>query len=168
LRLNEFEKPQLLVNTAETLSLSNIALLDLMRAVLNKDVPFRFHAKGNSMVPFIRNGDIITISPLLVRKPQFGDIVAFVHPHTEQLVVHRVIGRRNGNYLIKGDASSKSNDGLIPFDSLLGRVTTIQRNGRRIRLGLGFEKVFVGMLSHLKLVVPIRKLFTSINQRIFK
>ena len=68
----------------QDLPLSGQALLDLMRAVLAKGVPFRFCARGWSMAPFIRDGDVITVSPLRQSLPGVGEVVAFVRPEDRQ------------------------------------------------------------------------------------
>ena len=51
------------------LSLSGEALIELMRAVLARGLPFRFAARGFSMAPFIRDGDVISVSPPLSARP---------------------------------------------------------------------------------------------------
>ena len=96
-------KPSLLRRKGDELSLSGPAFVELIRAVLDRGVPFRFKAKGLSMHPFIRHGDVITITPLSENLPRYGDVVAFVRPRTFALVVHRVVGKRDGAFLIKGD-----------------------------------------------------------------
>ncbi len=54
------------------------------------------------MAPFIRNGDVVTISPLRGRRARFGDVVAFANS-TDGLVVHRVVARGPGRYEIRAD-----------------------------------------------------------------
>ena len=54
-------KPAIYSKKTEGLSLSGYVLIELMKAVLEKNVPFRFRGKGFSMSPFIRDGDVITI-----------------------------------------------------------------------------------------------------------
>jgi len=48
------------------LQLSGPSLVELLRSVLDKGVPFRFQAKGFCMTPFIKDGDVITVFPLEV------------------------------------------------------------------------------------------------------
>jgi hypothetical protein len=126
-----------------------------MRAVLARGVPFRFRARGWSMAPFIRDGDVITVSPLRHTLPGVGEVVAFSHPRNGSLVVHRVVARRGTASLIQGDAATDGTDGLIPAESLLGRVTRVQRNGRDVRLGLGPERRAIAWLSRSALLIPL-------------
>jgi hypothetical protein len=133
--------------------------------VLEKGAQFKFRAKGFSMSPFIRDGDVLTVSPFLDRSPAFGDVAAFIHPGTGEFVVHRMIGIRDGAYLIQGDAALES-DGRVPKEKVLGRVTQIKRNGQRIFLGLGPERYLIAFLSCrgllLRAMHPLRKIVRPI------
>jgi signal peptidase I len=115
----------------------------LMAAVLEKGVPFRFSASGSSMTPFIRDGDVITVAPGRIR---YGDVVAFVSPHSEKLTVHRVVRVSIDGYLIKGDNVAEP-DGYVPRASLLGRVSRVEHGSKHVRLGLGIERVVIAFLS---------------------
>lgn len=138
--------PALFVRKGGELPLSGSALLELLRAVLHKGKSFRFRAKGFSMSPFVRDGDVITVSPLSGASLRFGHVVAFIDPGTGKLVVHRVVGRCGGAWFIQGDNIAE-NDGLIPEANLLGRVTRIERAGKRIFFGLGLERSLTAWLA---------------------
>lgn len=151
----QFDEPQLFVVRAEELPLSGTALLELMRAVLAKGLPFRFCARGWSMAPFIRNGDVITISSLQLSKPRIGEIIAFVRPENEKLVVHRVIARHSTDAIFQGDNDLEYPEEVIPQENLLGKVTKIERNGHKVWMGLGPERYMIAWLSRMKLLTPI-------------
>lgn len=138
------------------LLLSSEPLIELMRAVLARGVPFRFRARGCSMTPFIRDGDIITVGPLGHSLPAVGEVVAFVHPHMHSLVVHRVVARTSHGCIVQADHLSGPGDGLIDQTHILGRVQQVQRNGRNIWLGLGPERYLIAFLSRAGLLVPLR------------
>ena len=95
-------KPGLFSIKSGEFSLSGPALIKLLRAVLERGAPFRFRARGFSMSPFIRNGDVITVSPLSAASPRIGDVAAFIHPRTRRLVVHRIIGKKGVSFFHKG------------------------------------------------------------------
>ncbi|MDD2751749.1 MAG: S24/S26 family peptidase [Candidatus Omnitrophica bacterium] len=135
----------------EELFLSGKALAELMLATLEKKAFFRFQVKGFSMSPFIRDGDVVTISPLSCAKSVFGKAVAFIHPCAEKLIIHRVIRDLPGHYLIKGDSLFWP-DGFIPKKNLLGFVSKIERNGKKIRLGLGKEQFLIVFLSRERIL----------------
>jgi len=126
--------------------LSGAALGELSRAVLERGVSFRFRALGGSMYPLIENGDVLTVAPLGRRALSPGDVVEFVHPGHGGLRVHRVVGRRNGAYLVQGDGVTEP-DGWIPRENILGRVTEITREGRRIHFGLGCERFAIALAN---------------------
>ncbi len=96
-----------------------------------------FHIKvkghGNSMSPFIKNGEELIIKPAGRKdtiKP--GDIVAVVNEEKEKIIVHRVIGRKNNFFQIKGDNCSRD-DGYFPETNIIGIVTGIKTDsGKKI------------------------------------
>lgn len=138
MRLNEF-------------SFSGIALAELMQATFTKGASFKFQVKGFSMSPFIKDGDVVTISPALNSSLGFGKSVAFIHPETKKLVIHRIVGKNWTGYLIKGDSATKI-DGLIPRESILGVVTRVERKNKEILLGLGLERFIIAFLSKTRLL----------------
>ncbi|WP_424358775.1 S26 family signal peptidase [Methanocella sp. MCL-LM] len=116
---------------SDGLSLTGGTLVGLLRAVHEKGADFRMTARGWSMYPSIRDGDVITISPFRNRPPHIGEVVAFTRPDAEKLVVHRVMKKVQGAYLIKGD-NTFDPDGTIPEACLLGVVTRVERGTKRI------------------------------------
>jgi signal peptidase I len=151
---SRMSEPSIFLNRGNELSLSGPALAELIQAVLDKETPFRFRAKGISMRPFIRHGDVITISPLSGNLPRCGDVVAFFRPVSKRLVVHRVVGRSDGFLLIKGDNAARD-DGFIPTANILGCVTKVERNGKEVYLGLGPERFLIAFLTRRGLLFPL-------------
>jgi hypothetical protein len=105
--------------------LSAESLTDLMRDVLARGKPFRFRARGLSMSPFIKDGDVLTILPLAGTVPRKGDIVAFIHPATGKVAVHRIVRAESGLFFLKGD-NAPEGDGGLPLDRILGVVGRIE------------------------------------------
>ena len=147
-------KPCLYSVPGGVLSLSGPALQEFLRAVLARGSSFRFKARGFSMHPFIRDGDVVTVSPGGDGKPRLGEVAAFCHPETLNLIVHRVLARRPGGYLLRGD-NAPEEDGLIPPAFVLGRVTRVERRGRRLRLGQGPERRVLALLARYDLLQPV-------------
>jgi len=139
-------KPALRVRKGGELALSGDVLTDLMRSVLAKGRPFRFRARGSSMSPFIKNGDVVTVSPLGGQELRTGEIVAFVHPESGKAAVHRVVGGQPGLYSLKGDNAAKPDGDLGP-DRILGRVTLIERGGKGFRPGRTWRAALIAVLS---------------------
>ena len=134
------------VSHGDELHLSNSGQLELLRAVVERGVLMRTTARGFSMTPFIHDGDVLTIAPLGGRQPEVGDVVAFTLSDTGRLAIHRVIARPNGGWLLRADNAAQA-DGVVPGEQLLGRVVRVERNGRRVCLGLGRERALIAALS---------------------
>ena len=106
------------------------------------------------MHPFIKDGDVITVAPLPPTAPGLGDVVVFVHEKARRLFVHRVT-KKDGGFLVTRGDSARVDDGRISKANLLGHVTHVERNGKRIRLGLGPERSMLGLMARLGLLSPI-------------
>jgi signal peptidase I len=148
------DKPALFSKKGGELQLSGPDLIELLQAILDKGVPFRFRAKGFSMSPFIKDDDVITVSPLTDGSTHSGDIVAFIRSEMKKLVIHRVVGKQGEYFHIKGD-NIPNTDELIPKANILGRVTKVERNGRKIYLGLGPEGFLIAFLTRKGLLFPL-------------
>ncbi len=160
------DSSQFLEISSEELSLPQPAIVDLCRATLNKGAEFRFKASGFSMLPCIRSGDILTVSSITGIPIKFADIVAFTHPISKKLIVHRVLYKKKCAYLIKGDNIHIA-DGFIPSNDIIGRITKVERGSREIRLGMGPERMLVCFLSFLRMFTLL-SICLSGMRRMFK
>ena len=117
------------------------------------------------MSPFIKDSDIITVSPLHSASPNIGDVVAFISPGIGRLVIHRVVGKRGKSYFIKGD-NIPGSDGLVPEAIILGCISKVERNGKDVFFGLGPERFLIAFLTRwgflFHLLVPVWRLVRSI------
>jgi len=158
-------EPALLLRKS-ALSLSGPALKELMQAVLRKNVPFRFRASGFSMAPFIKDGDVLTVSPVPDPPPGLGDVAAFLHPVSGRLAIHRIVAQKKSGYRLKGDGTDAA-DGLVPQANIIGIIRKVERNGHRVLLGLGPEKILIALLSGMgllsQLVHPLWLLFKTLR-----
>ncbi len=121
------------------LRLGDDAFVELAAEILSKGGSFQFRAHGASMAPFIRDGDLLTVTPVDAARLEIGD-VALMRTQWDRLKAHRVIGKqvRGGVLLLetRGDARL-SPDRPVPGDRVLGRVERAQRGGRVYRLDRG-------------------------------
>jgi len=147
-------RPEFSVVKGSDLSLSGPVLVQLLRAVLDRGAAVRFQAKGFSMSPFIKNKDVVTISPLLGKRPELGDIIAFVHPETGGLCIHRIVRKKDRIYVTKGDNISEAGE-CVPTESILGFVTRVERDGKPVFLGLGPERFLIAFLGWRGLLFPL-------------
>ncbi|MDD5174497.1 MAG: S26 family signal peptidase [Candidatus Omnitrophica bacterium] len=138
----------------KAISLSGNTLIELIRGCVENKRSFRFKVKGSSMTPFIKDEDIVTISPVISPSVRIGEAIAFLRPNCGKLVIHRVVKRDGNAYLVKGDGVPGT-DGFIPRDRILGVVAKIERGGRKISFGAGHERVLIALLSRSGLLFPI-------------
>lgn len=108
----------------------------LSAEVLRLGKSLRFQARGHSMQPLVRDGDILLVKPLGERLPRVGDVVLCV-TESSTVLVHRVIRRQlhseGYRYLVQGDKVSQP-DGWIPRTQIYGRVAAIEREGSEINI----------------------------------
>jgi len=105
----------------------------LAAALLGEGQGLRFCARGASMRPFIRDGDVLDVRPVDVRRLRRGDVVLF-RDGEDRLLAHRVVRVSRAGLATQGDALARS-DGVIEYDRLLGRVCSVERGGRQIAVG---------------------------------
>ena len=139
-----------MLESSAELNLSGDGLSCLIKAALSKKACLRLKASGFSMFPFIRDGDILTIDAFQGR-PRLGEVAAALHPVTEKLIIHRIVSKANGSYLLKGDNMFKP-DGLFSSQDILGRVIRIEHKQRHLFVGLGPGRSFIAILSSSRLL----------------
>lgn len=160
-------------NKKEELSIPGTAVMELLRAVHEKGAVFRFKAAGLSMTPSICNNDVITISPLEKIPPFVGEVVAFRHPRTGRLLIHRVVRKNQGTFFIRGD-SLRYTDSYIPRENILGVVTAVERQGRSLFWPNRFlhpfwaRLYFRGYLAYRELRVRLKTALRFIFKRLKK
>ena len=107
----------------------------------------RFRARGGSMYPLIRDGDILEVEPVDASAIKAGDVV-FCRTARGRALAHRVIKKRTEECVVilvtKGDRAADF-DQPISAKDVLGRVASIERAGRNIRLDKGLCK-WMGVL----------------------
>ncbi len=129
-------------------------LLDLTTELLSRGTAVRFRPSGRSMYPSIREGELITVEPVVASDVTLGDIV--LYRSERGLIAHRVIqvsrpqsepsayraagfslrassGEGTLGFLSQGDASLSS-DEPVEAHQILGRVIGVQRNGCNVAL----------------------------------
>lgn len=105
--------------------------------ILGRGSYLQFRAYGNSMAPFIRNGDIVLVEPKKANELRIGDIV-FYRRTGGRHIAHRLIGksRRGGSLALKtrGDNLRDLDASILP-EQVLGRVIRIESQGRYLCIG---------------------------------
>jgi hypothetical protein len=104
---------------------------DLAADLLRRGERLRIKARGGSMLPFVRDGDVAHVMPSAGREIRVGDVICYETP-PGGLILHRVVERDRDRFVAKGDALAFTE--AIDRQHLLGRVVAVERRGRVRRL----------------------------------
>ncbi|MEN6439421.1 MAG: S24/S26 family peptidase [Syntrophobacter sp.] len=116
--------------------------MPVIRDALESGQHVRMTARGSSMFPFIRGGDVVALEPLETT-PVVGDIVlaqCASAAEGERYVLHRVVRVGGGAFFLRGD-SQKDCEGPFLREDILGRATLVIHNGREHRLDRGIYRL---------------------------
>ena len=155
---SDSSEPSSYITGGGELRLSNPGQLELLRGMEERGVPLRTTVRGFSMSPFIRDLDVLTISPLKNKRPRIGDVVAFSHPENGRLAIHRIIKKTFTGWVVKGDNCQEA-DGLVATENIIGRVIRIERNKKKVKLGLGVSGRTIAFLNRGRGLNRLKKLF---------
>jgi translation initiation factor IF-1 len=116
----------------ETRSLSAVLAAELLEA--GHDL--RVRVSGNSMRPFLKDGDVVTIRKTPLAALKKGDIL-FCRCDNDVLILHRLLKTQNDGsapdgmlFYIKGDALDRM-DSPVAAGQCLGKVVTAERRAPR-------------------------------------
>lgn len=144
------------------LDLTGKSIGKLVKEFTQKGKKIRFKAKGNSMIPFIKDSDIITISPYTDRQPLPGDIVAYLNRKTNRLVVHRLIKLSKRSFIAKGDNCFNKDD-AHGKNSIMGHVSHINNSLLMILVMSPSAKKFLAAISSTGILFFFNKIFQKIE-----
>jgi uncharacterized repeat protein (TIGR01451 family) len=101
----------------------------LSRELLKRGMSVRFQARGASMAPCIRDGQIVHVTPVIVSKLREGDIV--LTKGDKGFLMHRlVVAVLDKNVFITRSDTALENDPPVTGEQILGRVVA-----KEIKLG---------------------------------
>src|SRR5215475_6649113 len=102
-------------------------------SLLASGLEFRFQAQGRSMLPFIKDGEILRVKAIDPADVKLGDIVLF--RDRSGFKAHRVIRRNKGKFATRGDAGLET-DEAIRGEQIVGKITAKEcgTSGRLIAL----------------------------------
>ena len=122
---------------ATSMECSSLAFADLSTDLLMSGRSVRFRARGTSMSPLVRDGDIVLVRPVGAGSIRVGDL-AFCRIEPGRAIVHRVIRKQAGpagiRFTVQGDQRARP-DGVIAEAEVFGRVVAINRDGVHIGTG---------------------------------
>jgi signal peptidase I len=104
---------------------------ELASQVLRQGRGLWIKARGGSMTPFLRDGDVAFVMPAGDGEIRVGDVICY-ESTAGRLFLHRVVTRQQGRVVTKGDALTSAD--VICLRQILGTVSAIARRGRVRRL----------------------------------
>ncbi len=120
------------------------------KELLGEGKKVSLYVQGNSMRPFLRNGDKVLLSSASSRRIKKGAIV--LARSSMGIVLHRIVRVDANNCLLAGDAHSKQIEKASIAD-VIGIVVGAHRYGKEIRLN-SLHKRFLSFLW--RILRPLR------------
>ena len=110
-------------------TISNEEFFKHITSLLDAGEAVRLRVKGYSMTPVIINErDDVLLLPAKGAKLHNNDIVLFKEPRTGAYILHRIVGKQNETYIIRGDGNPFGKESCHIGD-IAGVVVRIYRNG---------------------------------------
>ena len=122
----------------------------LAAEVLRSRGELRLQVTGASMLPAVWPGDVLSIRSCAPHELRLGEIVLVEHEGGFR--VHRLVREEDGGarFITRGDAMPQD-DPAVDAARVLGKVTSIERGGRRIS-----PKAYLKLLERLTGAVASR------------
>jgi hypothetical protein len=124
---------------------------ELAAEVLRRGGSLRIKARGGSMLPFLRGGDVVTVAPTPSSAVTIGDVICYESP-PGRLLLHRVIRRHDAGFVTKGDALSWTES--IDAAAVLGTVVAIEREGRAVRWNSDAARRWNRVIASVSCLIP--------------
>lgn len=126
-----FFKQEFLRMNSQNISFSD--LLPIIQEKIQKGESFSFLANGDSMLPFLRNGqDLVTLSPKPERFKK-NDVI-FYRRENGQFILHRIVKiLDSGEMWLCGDNQLYIERKIFPED-VIAILTEIKRDGKMLSL----------------------------------
>lgn len=134
------------------------------------DERLMFFYYGLSMEGTFHFGDCLFVEPVPLHDLRPGDVVIYRRPESpdadQDKIVHRVIKVVPGGLITQGDNNSAADRCVVLEENLIGRISHVEREGRRRRVRGGWAGVWRSRFLHFW--HPTWKhLKAWINRRIF-
>jgi signal peptidase I len=137
-------------------------LTGLFEDILKNGSQLRVRVTGRSMSPFLKGGEVLTVSQVPCHALHRGDIILFRNQH-EHPVLHRIIRKEDasGNnsifFLTKGDAVSTFDD-PVNHDRILGKVITVEKvSAAGDAEVIHMDSLFLRVLSSAQAILSLLK-----------
>jgi len=145
-----------------------LPLSDLVRDQLRRAGTFKLKARGGSMWPFLRDGDVVWLREAALGDLRIGDVICYADSG-DRLFVHRLVDRDGDTLVTRGDMLTYVD--RVPAHAFLGRAIAFERNGRHVRLETTWQRrlsrtiVWLApvLVRPLSLAVTVRRLWRNVR-----
>ncbi len=140
----------------------NTEYASLFQELLDKDFTLRFKVTGESMKPFLKGNEIVTVRKVYFKKINIGDLILFID-NNGLPVIHRVISKKNNHngeiiFITKGDRLF-STDEPITEDNVLGKIIRIEKiSSDKFIKSINLESPLWKLLNYLKALFNVLKI----------
>lgn len=135
-------------NGSKTRVISNADYFAEVQRILREGKEVRIRVKGNSMCPFIQDGDTVLLRAYQGQSLPLGTNI--LAKDKDKFVFHRFVGKKNGQYILAGDGNLVLREYVAAADIIAiaymhypqigGEPIDIDRNWARLR-GLGWYHI---------------------------
>lgn len=121
----------------DALTVSNAAFFQMVEDFLLEDKPILIRVKGNSMLPFLREGDCVELYKSEKRAFKIGAVV--LAKWQGRYVLHRIIFKGSKYCYLSGDNNLFQVE-RVNYESVIARVINCHREGKPIEVkGISFR-----------------------------
>jgi signal peptidase I len=106
----------------------------LLKTLIKKDGSLELPSYGNSMFPFIQEGNLCRFVPYESSILKKGDVILY-HSHNDQLIAHRFVSIKMVNHQVMFQLKGDTNlgfDQLIGEERILGKLVNIQKSYKTV------------------------------------
>ncbi|MGX1642360.1 S24 family peptidase [Sphingobacterium sp. NPDC055431] len=142
---------------AKSHKVPNQLFFNLIQEDLNLGKTVKFNVSGNSMLPFLRHADQVTIKQPINNNVNIGDIL--LAKHEGKIVLHRFVGIKDGKLVLAGDGNLYQKEFILK-DDVLAIVMKGFRDRKELNVNSWYKKK-LGMLWYY--LRPFRYLISKFN-----
>ena len=122
----------------EKVQVPNSQFFTLAKQLLQEGKKIEISVKGNSMCPFLFDGETVVVAPVGVDSPLKKCDIILAETSTGQVMMHRIRKICPAGIRMKGDGNLYQSEQVSPED-VMGRVVTVVRKGKNICLYTPFR-----------------------------
>ena len=117
----------------EKVQIPNSQFFALAKQLLQEGKKIEITVKGNSMRPFLSDGETVVVTPVALDCPLKKCDIILAETSTGQVMMHRIREISPAGIRMKGDGNLYQSELVRPED-VMGRVAGVVRNGETVSL----------------------------------